>query len=343
MKIFFYIPEKALNEATIYYTEIVENAFLKRGIEVIRVTNLKFTFDKQKDYIFTIRVIDYLKARIRFLSHRIIIWFQGILAEEYAMLHNDNFKSKVVRLLFNTCEKYVLRKAFFSFFVSKSMVSYFEKKHRLVLNDTYIVMPCYNKLLNKTLFLSPKKESSFVYAGTLFSWQCFEDTVALYCEIEKINPKAKFYIYTKEQEEARAILEKYEVKNYEILFVSLDQLDQELSQYEYGFLIREKHSVNRVSTPTKMNSYLSVGIIPIYTNVIEDFEENIDLKEYALKFDFSSPKIEIAQKIAQQAPVDYQAYLRICESNFEAYYDDLYNCQRIDTTLIKKILNERIS
>ncbi|EKB07885.1 hypothetical protein [Myroides odoratus] len=75
MKIFFYIPNKALNEATIYYTEIVERAFVANGIEVVRTQDLKFDFNKQEDYIFTIRVIDYLKASIRFFfpSHYYLV------------------------------------------------------------------------------------------------------------------------------------------------------------------------------------------------------------------------------------------------------------------------------
>lgn len=343
MKIFFYIPNRALNEATIHYTEIVERAFINCGIEVIRTPNLKFDFDRQVDYIFTIRVIDYLKANIRFLSHRIIIWFQGILAEEYGMLHQYNLKSKLVAIIFNQCEKYVLKKAFFSFFVSASMVSFFEKKHKLSLKENHLVMPCYNKRQDKAFFLKEKIPYSFVYAGTLFSWQCFEDTVALYKEIELLNPKAKFYIYTREQESALAILKQYDIQRYELLFVTLEQLDRELSQYEYGFLIREDHCVNQVSTPTKMNSYLAVGLVPIYTNVIEDFERNIDLKQYTLKFDFSCPKSEMAKQIMALSKIDYQDYFAICQENFKGYYDDVYNEQQITNTLLKNILNERIS
>ena len=343
MKIFFYIPKKALNEATIYYTEIVERAFIMNGIEVVRTQDLNFDFNKREDYIFTIRVIDYLKASSRFFSHRIIIWFQGILAEEYGMLHDYNLKSKLVGFIFNKCEKYVLKKAFFCFFVSKAMIAFFEEKHQMKMKENHLVIPCYNKRLNKDLFQREKKPFSFVYAGTLFSWQCFEDTVALYKEIELLNPSAKFYIYTREQEEALKILQQYDVQHYELLFVPLAQLDQELSQYQYGFLIRENHCINKVSTPTKMNSYLAVGLVPIYTNAIDDFEQNIDLKEYTFKFDFAYSKKEIAKRIVAQEPVNYDAYLSICENNFKGYYDDVYNEQLITNTLVKNILNERVS
>jgi len=337
MKVYFYIPDKANNEATIYYTELVEKSFKALGIKVIRTNHLTFAFNKEADYIFTIRVIDYLKARIRFRGKRIMIWFQGILAEEYRMLHNDNLKSKLVSFAFNRCEYYVLKDAFFSFFVSKAMISFFEQKHHIQLGLNQVVVPCYNKRLNQALFLREKIPFSFVYAGTLFAWQCFEETVALYKEIERLQPQAKFYIYTREQEEALAILKKYEINRYELLFVPLAELDRELSQYEYGFLIREKHIVNTVSTPTKMNSYLAVGLIPIYTNVIDDFERNIDLKQYSLKFDFAYPKEKIAKEIVEREPVDYQAYFEICQANFKAYYDDEFHIQEIETKMKKMI------
>ncbi len=339
MKVYFYIPDKAINEATIYYTKIVEKAFFNQNVEVIRVNHLNFSFDKKTDYIFVIRVIDFLKVKLSHRTKNIIIWFQGILAEEYEMLHQNNLKSKIVFRVFSLCEKYVLKHAFYSFFVSNAMTRFFEKKHDIKINPNHIVMPCYNKLLNKDLFFKPKKELSFVYAGTLFAWQCFEETVKLYKEIECTNAQAKFYVYTKEKEAALDLLQKYEVQNYEILYVTLDDLDQALSQYKYGFLLREDDKINNVSTPTKMNSYLSVGLIPIYTNVICDFEEHIDLQQYTFKFNFNASKVEIANKIAAQPTVDYNDYFAIVEKNFEHYYDDEYNCTIIEERLIKKSMH----
>ncbi|MFH4294131.1 hypothetical protein WAJ58_23570, partial [Acinetobacter baumannii] len=61
-----------------------------------------------------------------------------------------------------------------------------------------------------------------------------------------------------------------------IKYVSLENLDTELLKYKYGFLIRENHIVNNVATPTKMNSYLANGIIPIYLSFIDHFKVNFN-------------------------------------------------------------------
>lgn len=139
---------------------------------------------------------------------------------------------------------------------------------------------------------------------------------------------------TKEQAEAKEILDQHQVLNYEVKFVKLDDLDKELSRYEYGFLLREEHIVNRVSTPTKMNSYLSVGLIPIYTDVIDSFEENLNLEPYAIKCKLEDKEESIVNKISKNRNVNYQEYYKLCENNFIEYYDDSYNIERIKRTLI---------
>ncbi|MTG96569.1 MULTISPECIES: hypothetical protein [Myroides] len=339
MTVYFYIPNKAINEATIYYTKIVEQAFLENNVSVIRKESLDFSL-KKEDLIFTIRIIDFIKARVKLRTKRIAIWFQGILGEEYLLLNNNSLKAKVVKKIVDICEKYTLKNSFFSFFVSDAMRRYFEKKHNLLLDEDYALVPCYNKKLNKAYFDTGKENYTFVYAGTLFSWQCFETTVKLFKEIEKLNEKAKFIVLTKEKNEAKDILNKYDVRNYEISFVSLDQLDLELSKYKYGFLLREDDVINNVATPTKMNSYLSVGLIPIYTNVVYDFEEKLDLGSYSIKIDINADLSLSAEQIflKDQVTVDYSEYYGICEKNFTHYYDDSYNVDLIKNTLVRKAL-----
>ena len=106
-------------------------------------------------------------------------------------------------------------------------------------------------------------------------WQCVEETICLYSKIEKKIPHSSLTILTKEIEVAQKLIKKYGVKKYNIKYVALDQLDDELRKYKYGFLIRNEHVVNKVATPTKMSSYLALGIIPIYTDTIEDFCEHL--------------------------------------------------------------------
>lgn len=339
MRVIFYLPSKAINEATIYYTQLVERALRNSGFEVTKTESTNIPFNSKEDFIFVIRVRDYIQAKLKFKTTKIILWYQGITAEEYLMINNYTLKAKIIAKGYDILERYSLKTNYFSFFVSEAMKNFFERKHKLQIQDSYAIVPCYNKTLQKKYFNSELKyENSFVYAGTLFAWQCFEKTAKLYSLIEKKNKNASFIVLTKEKEEAIRILEKYEIKNYEIKFVGLDDLDFELSKYKYGFILRENDPINLVSTPTKMNTYLSVGLMPIYTKAIDSFEKNLQLDNYEVKFEVDSNLEEIADKILKHNELDinYLHYFNVCESNFKKYYDDDYNIELITNTLIKQ-------
>lgn len=60
MKIIFYIPDNAKNDATLYYVELVKKAFDKLDLDVEEFTNTNFKYDTD-DYFFTIRTRDFVK------------------------------------------------------------------------------------------------------------------------------------------------------------------------------------------------------------------------------------------------------------------------------------------
>ena len=68
-----------------------------------------------------------------------------------------------------------------------------------------------------------------------------------------------------------SVLKKYGIKNYYIDYLSGTEFDNFLSNIEYGFCLRKDISVNNVSTPTKLSSYVCNGVIPIVTESIIDF------------------------------------------------------------------------
>lgn len=46
-----------------------------------------------------------------------------------------------------------------------------------------------------------------------------------------------------------------------------------LRDVKFGFVLRDDIAVNNVATPTKLSSYLSAGVIPIYSSALKDFYE----------------------------------------------------------------------
>lgn len=340
MKAKFYLPEKSLNDATIYYVNLIKTAFIKENIEVETYNTLDFE-NKKTDYIVTIRVRDFINVYLKTRSNKIIMWFQGVSPEEYLMINNYSFKAKIVSFLFSSVERLTIKLSFFNFFVSNAMKVHYNNKFNYDANN-YSIIPCYNKYLNKACFKEViKKEDSFVYAGSLFTWQCFEKTIELYSQIEKKNNNASLTILTKEIDEANIIINKYKIENYSVYYVPLEKLDDELSKFKYGFLLRENDLINNVSTPTKMNSYLSVGLIPIYTNVIQSFEENIKLGKFEIKLNHEDTILQMTDKILQHDKIiNYDMFYNVCLDIFQSYYCDDYNILSFKQFLSKNKKNE---
>lgn len=274
-KILFFLPENTLNEATKYYIEIIKEAVSKLGCEVVQSTQFKDT--KCFETIFVMSAKWCFLVKITNPKAKVITWFQGLGGEEALMSRG----SKRDKAIWTLLEGFAMKFSWLNIYVSKRMREYYIKRYKTV-DTNYFIMPCFNKQLNEDAFNYCDKyiNPTFVYAGGLDKWQCIEQMLELYGIVEKRIPDASLTLLTKQKEQAVALLKRYNIKNGKVNFVPLDKLDSELQKYKYGFLIREDHIVNNVSTPTKMNSYLANGIIPIYTNVIDSFNVYLNNKDF---------------------------------------------------------------
>ncbi|MFL1894422.1 hypothetical protein ACJRPK_01890 [Aquimarina sp. 2-A2] len=323
-RIIFYLPKESINEATIYYTNLLKKAFEEMCFEVIQTDNLKLQTSK-KDLFFTIRIRDFISILCKKRTFKIMNWFQGITPEEYSLINKNSLKTKIISLILSNLEHLILNSSLFNVFVSDRMAEHYKAKYNYCKRN-YCVIPCYNKSLQKKFFSQNyKKDLSFVYAGTLYEWQCFEETIKLYKEIEVTYPDASLTILTKDKEEARRIINEHNIKNFKVLFVSLENLDEELSKHQYGFLLRKDDIINNVATPTKMNSYLSVGVMPIFTNVIDSFNKNMDLKNFQILLDGKEDySIKSSKVIEKNKVMDYELFYEVCNNLFQDYYNDVY-------------------
>lgn len=114
-------------------------------------------------------------------------------------------------------------------------------------------------------------------------WQCIDETLLLYKKIKQQFPQAALTLLTKEQEYAKQLCEKYHV-TADIQFVPSSELQNKLKEYKYGFIVRDDITVNNVATPTKMNSYMAAGVIPVYSDVIGDFKSQFSDVLYTISF-----------------------------------------------------------
>ncbi len=270
------------DDAIAYYMNILSDAIKSIGEDAIHVTD--FSEINPDDKVVTVLARDFVKLWRRKGIHPVVNWFQGIGPEETKLgLKQNGFSLKyaLFGLLLTENERFILRKSKLNLFVSNTMKEHYEKKYGYT-KDNYFVMPCFNQLLQENAFTDLKySKPTFVYTGSLAAWQCFEPMLKLFKDIKQQIHAAEMTIYTKEHDKAKELLHKYGIEA-NIKYVPYEQLNNEIKDYKYGFIIREDIEVNRVATPTKMNSYLANGIIPIYTDVVGAYKENISKMRFSI-------------------------------------------------------------
>lgn len=278
-----YLPADWMyGDATAFYVDIIADAMKVKGY---RTSIIKSVDDISPDDVVVTVVTYNVKEVYNKHPKAIINWYQGIAPEEYLFFLRDKKDGlwfaikKYLRM--SRSDNYALKHCDWHFFVSDTMLSFYRKKF-LYMGKNNFIMPCFNQLLNKDAFKDEKYSNpSFVYAGSMDGWQCFEKTALIFKEIKQYIPTATLTVLTAQQDIAKGILNKYGVVA-SFNYVPHDKVDEELRKYKYGFIIRDDNPVNNVATPTKMNSYLANGIIPVYTNVVGAFKRNLSELKYAI-------------------------------------------------------------
>lgn len=247
--------------------------------------------------------------------HNIILWQQGATGAESFMRH----KSKLRRSILNFMDCFVMKKAKMVFYVSQYMQQYYEALAHTAFHDKAYVMPCFNEVLTtETLEKKDYSKKIFTYVGSLDLWQCFDETAEIYSEIEKQIPDAFFKVLTFQTEKATQILKEKKIKNYSVARVPKEQVKKELEEVTYGFILRRDIDVNRVATPTKISSYLSAGVLPIYSSCLKDFHVQADGKTFAYAL---NPDDEIDELVrCVKDGVNKMLVQREIEDLFNTYY-----------------------
>lgn len=332
---FFYLPDSALNDATIFYCNLVRKACEYLNINVIDITEEDFCKIKTGSLTFTIRLTDYFK--IAKYSRHNMFWFQGIVPEEILLLKGRGLKNRFMYFYISFKERQVLKTALLNIFVSDAMREHYLTKYKINRLENYVVVPCYNQKLHYDIHQIEDRYDNltFVYAGSMSAWQCVEESLQIFKRIQLHEPSATFTILTNQKDEVSRLTEKYGISNVFTDYVALSDLQGYLSKFKYAFLLRRKDVVNEVSTPTKMNSYLASGLIPIYTDVVYSFEENIDLSEYGIKVSLESDGLDtIAKRILSHHSIKMNT-TRLVEC-LERLFSDYYN----DETYVNKLAQQ---
>ncbi len=221
------------------------------------------------------------------------------------------------------------------------MAQYYKESYNLKDKGQIIVMPCYNLPLSADFSVEQYKKPVFAYAGNTGVWQGVDFMLDVFARIEKAIPESHFHIYTGDKDEFELKLQERGIKNYDIKYVSVKELQDELHKCKYGFILRTDHIVNQVATPTKMNSYLAAYMIPIYSDGVDDFKQNINLGEFSLMANCPLNADAVAKQIIEfeHTSRDYSRYKSIVQRIFERHYNDGVYEGIISEMIEKHIIN----
>jgi hypothetical protein len=311
------------------YVSVIETALNNAGFETRYVQALNRKTAMDSNGVVVIIPLDVLMAK--YAGYRsVILWIQGVSPEESYMRNHSRLRYHVLSWI----ERSGTKRANVAVLVSDAMREHFEKKYSLTLSCRYI-MPCFNNEIEERFFRTKGKYegNTFIYAGSMAPWQCFEETVIFYKAIEEQIEDAELRVLVKEQNEAKRILEKYQVRNYSIGFVPQEQIGNEMSKAKFGFCLRQDNVVNHVATPTKLSTYIAHGVMPIYSKSLKDFAHQAERCPFCFVVDLhdvhSADQIIDACKRKTVADDVFGAYTQ----TFGTYYSKEYHVRQLSNVL----------
>ncbi len=308
------------------YMDVIKAALEDNGYVTQYVESLK-DVDKRSIIVFPMGT-DAFKYYLKGYK-RIILWQQGVTAEESFLRNHSKLRLKIL----NAIDCFVMKRALLVLYVSETLRKYYEEKAGCSFAKKSYLMPCFNEQFDASVF--EKKDyskKSFTYVGSLDLWQCFDKTVSIYAEIEKHFPEAQLKVLTFQTDKAKTILGNAGVKNYTVKCVPKEQVKKELDESVYGFVIRDDIVVNRVATPTKFSSYLASGVLPIYSECLEDYYKNT--KNLQTGYCLSDDKIDELLSY-----VECSKDVSAIKSDIKCLFDNYYSAPKHQCLLAKMLEN----
>lgn len=246
-----------------------------------------------------------------------IHWFQGIPNEEDYMRTHSRWR----KCALNVLDRASAKRNRFGFFVSEQQLDYYTTRFKVSQEHSFI-MPCFNEQLHSEAFFTPGKyeHNTFCYVGSAVDvWQCFDETMALYGQIEQTHDDCRLKIITPDAAEAQAVATKCGLKNVEIKSVRQQEVASEIADCKFGLILRKDCIVNQVATPTKMSNYLANGVIPIFSDALLPFVKLSHQHPflYVVNDDNAPSVVEQAINATYEPQQVLQAYQHI----FDTYYN----------------------
>ncbi|MGC3999868.1 MAG: hypothetical protein QM767_21460 [Anaeromyxobacter sp.] len=281
------------NDATFRYLRVVERALAMAGYRCRGIVE-SLESVRDGDLVFTISCIYALKVLLSRKRVKLVHWFQGVEPEERRFLHGG-VKGVLQGWLWSLLERWTLRRATLPLFVSQEMAEHYGCKYGF--RGEHFVMPCYNADLDPQAFEDKYGALRLVYAGSMHPWQRVGDVVEVYRELKRSVPDVTLTILTRELEQARALCARRGVPEVQVRSVPADRVAAELRPFSFGFILRGEMAINRVSTPTKLSSYMAAGVIPVLTSATPALVRAVQSTTFRIAVGADAPTAETADEI----------------------------------------------
>ena len=107
--------------------------------------------------------------------------------------------------------------------------------------------------------------------------------------------------------------------NIDIKYIEPNKLNEELSKYRFGIIIRDNDVVNRTSSPFKIIDYISNGLSIITTSNIASQANEILKNDFLFEIDYSATGLSFNQDNFKRFILDNM------DENINAQIVNLYN------------------
>lgn len=329
-----YCKPAEVNDATFRYIEVIRGGLRDAGMHDLGLTQDKNTL-RQSDFVVTISCLAAMRALAIHPRVEIIHWFQGIEAVERRFLHKS-WRGWGRWILWTLMERTLLKRARVKIFVSQQMRNFLGDKEQS--GQASLVIPCYNVDIGDIAASEPERyhRINMVYAGSMYPWQCVEQSLQVYRVVRMHRPDANMTIFTREVERASELCRHMGLTEVRVEAVSPTKLLERLNEFSYGFILRDAMPINEVSTPTKFSSYIGAGVIPIMTKATPALVEMASSTAFKITTNTPDEYNAIAESILQiskstPSPTDVAENYRTI---FEMYFDDSSHRRKIRQAII---------
>lgn len=279
--------------------------FYFEGLKLVS-ENVENLPDQQMiDYFYARQPLDYFKLRILYPTKKIIYDFRGLAFSE-SYLRNKSYLRSVALILRD-----------FIIYITATKIQAVSNNLKAWLQlhfwkRSIKVVPC---CINSKQLMKRQKRSDeklkFVYSGGSSKYQCIDEVLQIYQLIKsRTDRDCILDIFTNDVNFFEKKLKNYNISSTKVLSFSQDQIIKELSNYDFGFLIRDDIILNKVASPVKAMEYCAAGLEPIYTSNVGDYSNIFDYCGLGLNISNKSDNeiIEFFNSYSQKVDVSDRLY-----------------------------------